>query len=376
MLASMLSEYNLGLLDADDDHEYFIATTEEDYNAVRYNKIMPKLSEHCLINYIGIDQPEPGYNNSIHHQDLCFRKLLNKSRNYNSNAYGCLTWPDIIMSDGYVMTMIREANNGAQLMLRGSTRQTKECIPWLRHEHDPLRFAELNCMFLHPEMFQFVDDYPNRSSRPPFRLWRFTGGLIYHTLMSDPVMIDYSAVKPDHAERSDPNKTFEEEYIDRNFGAQTRVYVVRNPMDFCSVSISAPRDTDPPNLPPAKPSWWRDWTGMMEMRREYMRRTNNGRSVVRANLFKTRIWWNNPQFTVHYGEAARDWTLECVRIQSQVDFAVGDSWASRMFVGLPSQFVPARDYLRELFKRLWLVLCGNKEMRRWAIRQTRLRLGL
>jgi hypothetical protein len=128
LLPSLLAPNNLPLLRADEGHRFLIATTPEDWAAIVDLPIIRRLRQHATPTLIEIPKPTgetaPGSTSAILHQDVAL-KLLAKAA-FQGKGYGSLMWPDCIISDGMVASLIKHARAGRHLVLCPALRQAEE----------------------------------------------------------------------------------------------------------------------------------------------------------------------------------------------------------------------------------------------------------
>ena len=129
-LPSLLAPNNLPLLEAKDGHVFLIATTADDWQAIEALPIMGRLRRHVLPKFLEIPHPKtetaPGSSNAIMYLNVCQRRLVEAA--YRERCYGCLLWPDFILSDGMVASLLRDVSLGCHLVLAAAIRQVEENV--------------------------------------------------------------------------------------------------------------------------------------------------------------------------------------------------------------------------------------------------------
>ena len=247
LLPSLLAPNNLVLLRADQGHRFLIATTPEDWAAIIDLPIMARLRPHATPTLIEIPRPNtdtaPGSSTAYLHQNIAQRLLVAAA--FSGQAYASLHWPDTIVSDGMVASLLRHARNGARLVLCPALRQTEELavseltrLGYLPRDGrpsvsgEPINvpqrvLADLMVRFLHPEMAIFEEGAPGQPPLAPFRYWRLPndGGIILHTFHGGPVLMDYGAIENHDLDCLEHN-WFEVVYVARNFGIKDGFQVV------------------------------------------------------------------------------------------------------------------------------------------------------
>lgn len=259
LLPSLMAPNNLPLLRADHGHRFLIATTPEDWAAIIDLPIMRRLREYAAPILVEIPKPTaetaPGSTNAIQHQDVALKLLASAA--FQGKGYGSLMWPDCIVSDGMVASLIKHARAGRHLVLCPALRQTEEsAISELKSRgylsdgsssvgdattiSIPQRvLADLMVRHLHPEMAKFEEGAPGQPLLAPFRYWRLPNdiGIILHTFHASPMLLDYGAVETHDLACLDRG-SFEDVYVAHNFGAVGGVHVVRDSDEFCIASFT------------------------------------------------------------------------------------------------------------------------------------------
>ena len=217
LLPSLLAPHNLPLLRADQGHRLLMATTRGDWEAIAELPIMKRLREHAEPTFIEIPSPAfdtpPGSTNAIRHQDVALRLLAESA--FAGGVYGSLHWPDTIVSDGMVASLLQHARQGHRLVLCPALRHTEELavaeLGRLGYLSSAVRpsdtvtpinvpqrvLADLMVRFLHPEMSIYQEGARGQPPLAPFRYWQIPdrGGIILHTFHGSPVLMDYGAVR-------------------------------------------------------------------------------------------------------------------------------------------------------------------------------------
>ncbi len=332
-LPSLLAPNNLRLLSADDEHKFFFATTQEDWNEIRALPILTQLAEHVQPMHVEIATPRPGeYLKIIGQEQAAFRQLLDAA--YSRTAFGCLLSPDVMAPDGFIESLLHRMNEGAQLVLSPSLRQVEGSV---LKELDQLGIlplgtqlsrsggnivipkrvaARLMVQHLHPDLFCWEEgaaDQPRFSPVPPFRYWRSERGLILHTFFGTPVLIDFSYVAPDHTACLDDERSFEIAYLPKNFSGCKRIHVVRDSDEFGLLSLtpSGPFERIVP-----RPNFYRS---LRSIRFSYKAFTRNGEDWVRSLIASSITRW-------HWDDFDRKWFKWERAILRLLNKSVGDYW--------------------------------------------------
>jgi hypothetical protein len=404
-LPSLLAPNNLPLLRADDGHRYLIATTWEDWEAIRSLPVFAEASKYLTPTLIEIperDEEATGdtkfdrYVATIQRQERCFRMLLETA--HRNRSYGNLISPDMMASDHLVSSLIRAAEQGYQLVLRPALRQVEEDVlaelatkGVLRVDAassltgralimTPRMVADLGMRHLHPEILAFSTEAPNQQPLPPFLLWPMQQrGFILHTFFAVPIMIDFTAVPDNHTDCMQ-HGTFEEVYIKTNFAAGGRAYVIQD-SDDCGFLSLTPKDVNwAPPVAGHGGGLIHEYRQLCNMRRAVRTYADNGGSRIKRDLFRLPVRW-------HADDLDAAWKSKERRIDRLIDLAVGDFYASdelslrRTFGGywrwlaFEAPRVP-RVYgvALAILSRLLRAAGGDREMQRWIAERVRVRL--
>lgn len=413
-LPSLLAPHNFPLLRARDGHRYLIATTREDWDAIESLPIIVEMRKYITPTLIEIPDAKAEakdggekfdqYLGTISRQERCFHLLLDAA--YKNRSYGNLASPDMVVSDHYVSSLIRAAEQGYQLVLRPGLRQVEEDVlaelkatgviqdGELRSltakplTLSPRQVASLGARHLHPEMFAFFSDAPNQHPFPPFLIWSMgERGFILHTFFALPVLIDFTAVPEDHIACLQ-HRTFEEVYVKTNFTHGERVHVVEDSDELGFVSLT-PRNVNWASPPSEQDGGWIHHYGVLRNLRRSAKLY--GDSKVKRDLFRRPIRW-------HVDDIDEAWLAAERRIARFIDLSIGDFYrAKTVSVGALLRLLLLDDRTSEAPTRAWreigrvlrvvlgvvqLIVSrllraarGDEEMRRWVAERFRARLG-
>jgi len=334
-LASMLAPNNLGLLRAADGHRFLIATTRADWQAIEHSPLMEKLRAHATPTLVEIDNLETSaYTATIWRQNACQKKLVEIA--FRDRVYGCLVFPDIIVSDGMVASFLRSIQAGHRVVLCAALRQTQETVlaeldslgylpadarPALTGKPvtiPPRVVADLAVRHLHWEVAAFEEGGANQPYIAPFRFWRIEGGrgIILLCVLANPMFFDYGAIDT-HDTACLDDDILENIYIGRNF-PHGGVHVVQDSDEIGILSLT-PAAIGQRHPPAERPSW--AWFKKIDQRCSlrqsmavYARRR---RDTVRRDLFLLPIRW-------HSGDLDEVWKRAEQQIETLIDSAVGD----------------------------------------------------
>jgi hypothetical protein len=347
-LPSMLAPSNLRLMRVEDGHRFYIATPREDWEATAALPIIQRLSRHAQPHWIEIDaRPEEEtvgdegarYAAVLRHMKLCQRKVLEAG--YDRSAYGSLHFPDTIISDGMVASLLGLARAGCQLVLCPALRQTEEDVLadlqsaglWSRRHRPsmttnelslaPRQAAALAVRHLHPEMEVFEQGAQGQPSLPPFRFWRMPrgGGIVLQTQFIIPVLMDYAIVPCDHTRCLD-DEAIENVYVSVNFKKCRAVHVVRDSDEFVMLSLT-PRSVDHSMrvaVDRHRSALRLGYERLCDIRRSYEFYVLRKKDAIRHNLFRILVRWHGKPIDEVSRQAEH-------RIERLIARAVGDYYA-------------------------------------------------
>ena len=337
-LPSLLAPGNLRCLRAEDGHRFLIATTRTDWAAIERLPIMAELRRYVLP--VLVEIPEDGASNytaTLHRQTRCLKQLFEAA--YPSRPYGCLLLPDLIVSDGFVATLIRSASAGYRLVLLPALRQIEEAVldeltdsgllsAAASHSTRPLvlaprRVADLALRHLHPEVAVFEEGHPCQPLYPPFRFWRVPqrNGIMLHGFFGLPILMDFAVVPTDHADCLN-YEDYESVYLGRNFSHCGGLHVVQD-SDECgilsltekSVNRSASR-----RIKRFGAGWMPQLALLANLRQTLSRYVCPHCDLVRRDLFGAPVRWHGDDLDEQY-------TNEQARIAALIARAAGDYYA-------------------------------------------------
>jgi hypothetical protein len=359
-LASMLAPNNLPLLRSEEGHRFFIATTREDWVAIKELPIMCRIQRHVVPRWVEVTGPPSEQVRSEHeryaavlrHMNVCIQKVLDAG--YHPTAYGSFHLPDTVFSDGMVAALLAAVRRKDQLVLCPVLRQSEEdvladlaqlglwsCSPPASSTARVLTLkqsqaAELAVRHLHPEVHIFEEDGVNQLTSPPFRYWRVPEGrgILLNTFFVAPVLMDYTCVPSDHTRCLD-HDSFENVYIRANFGNSAAIHVVQDSDEFLMLSLT-PKSINhsPSSIPSAgrRSALRRHYDCLREIRHSFRTYVVRDRDLIRHNLGCILVRWRTR-------ELDPVWLKEEYRINRLLHRAIGDYYSKGSRNG---QFVPSR----------------------------------
>jgi hypothetical protein len=398
-LPSLLAPNNLPLLNARDGHRFFIATPRAEWEYIERLPIVSRLRHHAEPQWIEVERPpetahagagNEDYLSVLEHMKATQRRALEAA--HDPRAYGSFHFPDTLVSDGMVASLLAHARTGRQLVLCPALRQVEEDVlaelesknVWSRKlppsqtaralSLGPRCAADLAVRHLHPEMEVFEEGAVSQPPLPPFRIWRMPErrGILLHTFFIIPVLMDYSIVAADHTACLD-HDMIENVYVSANFRNCRAVHTVRDSDEFVMLSLT-PRARDHAMRMVEgrrRSSVRREYARLADIRRSYEFYVLRNRDSVRHELFRLPVRW-------HADDLDRAWMREEARIDRLIRRALGDYYkqdADRPWQGLAFNWRTVLfDYPPVLRKFAIRVLLGLRELGRGLVGQRRARL--
>lgn len=233
-------------------NRFLIATTDEDWKRIEIHPIVSLLKRYVELVFIRISPPAEGVPFHLH---MGIGHKLATQMAFEHRAYAMVLTPDLIVSDGCIALAQKHVTEGVHLVLTPALRFAEE--PLFEHlaklgvasidsrlgdEGRPLvatgrQLAWAGIRSLHSETLSYEWDASFFSVFPQACWWRVPGedGIIVHSLSWFPLILDYKAVA-DHDSSVMDNSTIDGDYLDRNFGATARMYVVEDSDEAMLVS--------------------------------------------------------------------------------------------------------------------------------------------
>lgn len=176
-------------------------------------------------------------------------------RAFENRCYASLGSPDVIYSNNTVAALRRAIERGDHLMLCHGNRQDEAKVMAMiggERNLSARRIADINVKCLHREMLPFEEGNPAQPLVPPLRWWRDGNGIIIHTHIAMPALMDFRWPRKLNL-RCMKHEAFENIFLEKNFlGCQAHVVTDSDEMGVISLS---------PDYAPAwrnrKPRSWR-----------------------------------------------------------------------------------------------------------------------
>lgn len=250
-LASLLSPENIPSLGVG-QHKFLFCTTRHDWEQLSASKTFVTIKQFVDPLFIEISLPPDGKSGCEHmgigHKSAA--EIIHKRQ-----AYGIFLTPDMMVSDGTVSFLRRQARLGTQLVLVAALRFGEEplfenlrSIGILEHKNNELQnqktlsitgrhLASICIKSFHSEALRCEWDAPYFTSFPSACWWKVKGenGIVIHSLSWAPLLVDYSQIEK-HDTQTLENWTIDGDYIYKNFGVGSKIHVVRDSDEIMIVS--------------------------------------------------------------------------------------------------------------------------------------------
>ena len=374
-LPSLLAPNNLPLLKSEDGHVFLIATTADDWQAIEELPIMERLRQYAWPKFLEIPHPQtetaPGSINAIYYLNSCQGKLVEAA--YRAKAYGCLLWPDFILSDSMVASLLEHARAGHRLVLAAALRQIEERVVgelaqrgFLSNDRPasvscrpicvPARvLADLQIRHLHSEVTKFEEGAAGQPLISPFRYWMMPrqNGLLLHSFLMHPMLMDFAAI--DHHDTACLDlEVFENIYLGRNFYDCGRLHVVEDSDEFgiLSLTLETVGQRSPPrhDVTPKRGAWT-DFMTCCGIRASMKAYAGRVKDPVQRDSFIGPVRW-------HSKDLSEDWYREEYRIAALIARAAGDCYLGGA-AGRRRGFLPRWSFARKYFLLDFVHFCHD-----------------
>jgi hypothetical protein len=182
----------------------------------------------------------------------------------------------------------------------------------------PRVMADLFVRHLHPEVLIYEEDGPPLPQYSPFHFWRVPNdrGIIFHTFLVVPVLMDFRVVSENHTECFDRN-TYEYVYISENF-SHGKTHIIQDSDEFGIISLT-PSATNwaPPQVAADRFRWLSNYKQLSNIRESMWFFAGRNQDVLRRDLFRLPIRW-------HTTDLDEVWMKHERRIDRLINYAVGD----------------------------------------------------
>jgi len=269
LLPSLLSPGNIPALENKRGSRFLICTTAEDWAAIQFDSDFLALKQVIEPFLLEMPMPKPEDNKYL---ALSAGHKLATTKAFTDRACSVFLTPDLVLSDGAVVTLQHLARCGKKVVLCAAMRYTYEGavteIEALRPRGPgtPLvlssrRLADIALRHMHLETLRYDWDAPCFAEMPYSCFWRVIGdeGILIHSFNWAPVLADYSGLT-EHRVDTFERSTMDADYIYRNFGDEDAIHVVQDSDELLLISFTR-KDDRPGHLgdDALQPHWYKCW---------------------------------------------------------------------------------------------------------------------
>ena len=380
-IPSLLAPDNVPALPSG-NHKFLFATTAQDWAEIEKEPIFKELQKYVGVEFLEIDFPPEGRSAMLH---MGVGHKLLTDRCFRDRAYGVHVTPDLVLSNGTVRSMCREAEMGTQVYLCPALRFAEEPLfeEFRKRGHDrdgTSRRSEGTALVLeghecvpivmnamHSETASFEFEAPYFRELPSAVWWRIQDdqGILIHCLSWCPLLLDYSIVD-DHDVSSLDEWTLDGDYVHRNFHTAKRIYV-SNDSDEVMLISWAPLAYNPVSLEPNLlslifPRFRKAFNSVL------LRRTLASPVFddTKKKLFHTPVRW-------HIGEIGEPWSSredEAREIIAHPEtFLDGFYRFALEWLSLGRLWSTVTPYIHTFRTRIWPAIKGDRDLRARAYRR-------
>ena len=252
---SLLSPGNLPALASRQRSKLLIATTQDDWAAIKASVIFAKLAQCIEPEFIEIP-PCPPDRSSYDHMGIGHKRACELA--FRDSAYAAILTPDCMLSDGTVARLQEFARSGCQLVIAAALRfddqlflghlrtmgvladgKRSESGRPLVISGRQMAYAAVNG--LHSETLALEWNAPGFMPIVAAAWWRVPGedGILLHSLSWAPVLFDYGAL-PEHDLSVLDKWTLDGDYIFNNLKHLKNIHVVQDSDELFLASWGPP----------------------------------------------------------------------------------------------------------------------------------------
>lgn len=243
-IPSLLAPGNIPALRTRRRSKMLIATRPEDWAAMKATPIFRLLERYVDAVFLEIP-PCPPDKSGCEHMGVGHKAALDLA--HRDQAYGILTVPDVLFSDGSIAALQQHARDGIELVMVGAALRLGE-EPFLarlvemgaipresrRDTGTPLsitgrQLSAAAVRGMHSEAERLEWEKPYSLPVPPGLWWRVPDeeGILIHALSWAPMLVDYGALAR-HDTSCLEQWTIDGDYAYKNFGIASRMHVVQD----------------------------------------------------------------------------------------------------------------------------------------------------
>ena len=272
LVPSLLAPGNLPALHSPMQSRFLIVTTADDWRAIQSHPVVEALQRLIHSIHIEMAPPASGANKYLVMSEGHKRATMLA---FADGAFGIFLTPDLVLSDGSIITLQRLAHQGKAVVLSVAMRFAREgCL----REIDNLRgsspdsalmlpprtLAGIALRHMHAETLRYDWDEPYFAARPFSCFFRVPqeDGILVHSFSWAPVLVNYRNLGR-HDTHTFESWTMDGDYIYRNFPEENTVHVISDSDELLLVSFThandRPGDLGPDSL---RPRWYNRFPGI------------------------------------------------------------------------------------------------------------------
>lgn len=366
-LPSLLAPNNIPAIQAIGGSKFLFCTTPQDWQALSETAIFLRLKEFIEPHFIEIGLPPEGKSGCEH---MGIGHKLAAQMAFEDKAFGVFLTPDLMVSDGTVLTLKKCAQAGSKVVLTAALRFGEEPLfehlrsfgilqEGDRHSESGLplsisgrQMVRAGIRSFHSQTRRYEWEAPYFSSFPCACWWDVPGeeGVILHALSWAPLLCDYAAVGTHDTSTFDV-WTLDGDYIFQNFKNLDDMYIVKDSDEIMLVSWAPLADRPQkvtPNLLKGLPVVG-EWIKGGILRAALLSGIFDS---LKQKIFFLPVKW-------HGGPLSHSWETRALECQKVLTRYVGDlvvnSEGSPFIEENPDKTVQSNS-LRDAVRRGWLVL--------------------
>jgi hypothetical protein len=254
LLGSLLAPGNIPALNRARNSAIVIATTPEDWDALRAHPLMNEARSYVELVWLPFNPGAEAHRNDRKMSAMSRGQAMLATRAFNDRAYGMYLTPDAMFADGSIAALERLVDAGKKVVFAIAVRfQYEGAVEELRRRGHlapgrvltvpPRELMRVVLRHLHTETLRYDYDAPWFAEVPISPYWRLDegDGLIFHTFSWAPLVIDYAALAS-HDISTFEHWTLDGDYVYRNFPNASDVYVVTDSDEVAYVSFTREAD--------------------------------------------------------------------------------------------------------------------------------------
>lgn len=309
-LPSLLAPLNIPVLNNNAHNKFLICTTPDDWTLIQKEHSFVKLKDYIEPVFIEISLPTKNVS-SCQHMGIGHKIATNIC--HQNRAYGIALTPDLLLSNGTLDAVQKQALQGAQIVYCAALRFSEE--PFFQgllnngfiHPNEVDRtcmsltgreLVKLAIPAMHSQTLSYDFETPYFASNAPAVFWRMKkdGGILLHSLSWCPLLLDYGIVTQ-HDTTALEEWTMDGNYVFLNFKEAKNIYVCEDSDEMMLVSWSP----ESYNAVVLKPGFFRShFKGLRSYLNGAILRgalENSLFDPLKVKLFPTAVRWHTQDLT-------------------------------------------------------------------------------